>query len=180
MAGPIKITSVLCPSCGARNASMPANRRCVSCGSSMDAIRVSRDPEVDRSRRYQQEGFSLWCFIALVVQSVLTAALVIGLPMVVHALDFEGSNGMVVTIPVWFVGGMLLGMISPGKTFIEPVVASFLVAIPTVFYLAQSQTVRTMPLFMYVIMALIGVLFTLIGSYIGERIQMGPSPNPAE
>jgi CDP-diglyceride synthetase len=75
---------------------------------------------------------------------------------------------------------MLLGMISPGKTFIEPVVASFLVALPTVFYLARGQTVRTMPLFMYVIMAAIGVLFTLIGSYIGERIQMGPPPKPAE
>src|SRR5262249_7259544 len=83
-------------------------------------------------------------------------------------------------IPVWFVGGMLLGMISPGKTFIEPVVASFLVAIPTVFYLAKGETVRTMPLFMYVIMALIGVLFTLIGAYIRERIQIGPPPKPAD
>jgi len=128
-----------------------------------------------------REGFSIvWCFIALVVQAVLTAALVVGLPMVAPALDFEGSNGMVVAIPVWFVGGMLLGMISPGKTFIEPVVASFMVAIPTVFYLARGQTVRTMPLFMYVIMALIGVLFTLIGTYIGERIQMGPPPKPVE
>ena len=54
------------------------------------------------------------------------------------------------------------------------------VAIPTVFYLARSQTVRTMPLFMYIIMAAIGVLFTLIGAYIGERIQMGPPPKPAE
>jgi hypothetical protein len=160
---------------------MAANRRCVSCGGSMEALRVSRNSEADRARRYQQEGFSLlWCVIALVVQSVLTAAIVVGLPVVVHAFDFEGSNGMIVTIPVWFVGGMLLGMISPGKTFIEPVIASFLVAIPTVFYLAQSQTVRTMPLFMYVIMALIGVLFTLIGTYLGERIQMGPPPKPAE
>jgi hypothetical protein len=75
---------------------------------------------------------------------------------------------------------MLLGMISPGKTFLEPVVASLLVAIPTVFYLAQSQTVRTMPLFMYIVMATIGVLFTLIGTYLGERIQMGPPPKPAE
>ena len=181
MPGPTKSASVLCPSCGARNATTTANRRCASCGGSMETLRTSRAPEIERSRSYQQEGFSLlWCFIALAVQSVLTAALVVGLPMVVHALDFEGSNGMVVTIPVWFVGGMLLGMISPGKTFIEPVIASFLVAMPTVFYLAQSQTVRTMPLFMYVIMAGIGVLFTLIGAYLGERIQMGPPPRRAE
>lgn len=173
--------SVNCPSCGAKNSPVPANGRCVSCGASMEVLRPSRPADVDRQRRYQQEGFNLvWMLIAIVVQSVLTAALVVGLPMVVSALDFEGSNGMAVSIPVWFVGGMLLGMISPGKTFIEPVVASFLVAIPTVFYLAKSETVRTMPLFMYVIMALIGVLFTLIGSYIGERIQMGPAPKPVD
>ncbi len=173
--------SMNCPSCGAVNSPVPANKRCMSCGATMEQLRAVRTPEMERARRYQQEGFSLvWFGIAIVVQGVLTAALVVGLPMVVGALDLEGSNGMVVSIHVWFVGGMLLGMISQGKTFIEPVVAAFLVAIPTVFYLARSQTVRTMPLFMYVIMAAIGVLFTLIGSYIGERIQMGPPPKPAE
>lgn len=129
----------------------------------------------------QQTGFSfLWWGIALVVLGVLTAALVLGLPMVVSALDFEGSNGMLVSIPVWFVGGLLIGMISPGRTFVEPVVAALFVAIPTVAYLASTQTVRTMPLFMYIIMAGVGVMFTLIGSYLGERIQMGPAPKTAE
>jgi hypothetical protein len=147
----------------------------------MEALKPSRNAELERQRRYQQEGFSVvWMLIALLVQAVLTAALVVGLPMVVSQLDFEGSNGMIISIPVWFIGGLLLGMISPGKTFIEPVVAAFLVAIPTVFYLARSQTVRTMPLFMYIILAGIGVMFTLIGSYIGERIQMGPPPKPAD
>jgi hypothetical protein len=175
-----KDSFLICPSCGANNASVTASGRCIACGVRMESLRSSRDPDL-APRRYQQEGFSfLWCAIALVLQSVLTAALVGGLPMVVHQLDFEGSNGMSVSIPVWFIGGLLLGMISPGKTFIEPVVASFLVAIPTVFYLAQSQTVRTMPFFMYVIMALIGVLFTLIGAYLGERIQMGPLPKVAD
>lgn len=168
-----------CPSCGVVNSPVAASGRCSSCGSSMETPRASRAP--DPARRYQQDGFSLlWCVISLVVQSVLTAALVVGLPLVFSALDFEGSNGMIVAIPVWFLGGTLIGMISPGKTFIEPVVATFLVAIPTVFYLARTQTVRTMPLFMYIIMACIGVLFSLIGSYIGERIQMGPAPKPAD
>lgn len=146
----------------------------------MEALKPARSAEAERERRYQQEGFNVsWFAVALIVQGVLTAALVIGLPMVVSALDFEGSNGMAICIPVWFIGGVLLGMISPGRTFVEPVVASFLVAMPTVFYLVQSQTVRTMPVFMYVIMSLIGVMFTLIGSYLGERIQMGPPPKPA-
>ncbi len=143
--------------------------------------KVSRTREEELERRYQQEGFSLiWMLIAIVIQGVLTGALVIGLPMVISALDFEGGSGMLVAIPVWFLGGLLTGLISPGRTFTEPVVASFLVALPTVFFLIRTETVRTLPVFMYVIMALIGVLFTLVGSYLGERIQMGPPPKRAE
>jgi hypothetical protein len=142
---------------------------------------VKRTREEELERRYQQEGMSVqWLIIALAVQGVLTAALVFGLPMVLTSIDFEGGNGMTVCVPVWFVGGLLVGMISPGRTFIEPVVASFIVAIPTTFLLVDSQTVRTLPTFLYVIMAAIGVLFTLIGASIGERIQLGPPPKPAE
>ena len=57
---------------------------------------------------------------------------------------------------------------------------AFLVALPTVYYLVRSETVRTMPVFMYVIMSLIGVLFSLIGAYLGERIQMGAPPKKAD
>ena len=143
--------------------------------------RAMRSREEELERRYQQEGFSLtWMLISLIVQGVLTAALVIGLPMVVTLFDFEGGNGMLVTIPVWFLGGLLVGLISPGRTFIEPAVASLLVAIPTTFLLIQSQTVRTMPLFLYLIFAGIGILLALIGAYIGERIQLGPPPKTAE
>jgi hypothetical protein len=142
---------------------------------------LKRTREEELERRYQQEGMSVqWLIIALAVQGVLTAALVFGLPMVLTSIDFEGGNGMTVCVPVWFVGGLLVGMISPGRTFIEPVVASFIVAIPTTFFLVDSQTVRTLPTFLYVIMAAIGVLFTLIGAYIGERIQLGPPPKAAE
>jgi hypothetical protein len=173
---------IICPSCGFKNAPPPANGRCISCGATMEALsRGPRSREEELERRYQQEGFSLqWMMIAIVVQAVLTGALVIGLPMVIPALDFEGGNGMLVTIPVWFVGGLLVGLISPGKTFTEPVVASFFVAMPTCFYLVRSETVRTLPGFMYIIMGIIGVLFTLIGAYIGERIQMGPPPKRVE
>lgn len=172
--------AVPCPNCGfAQN---PANAaRCASCGGKIEPLARGGRSQDDLDRRYQQEGLSIqWMFIALAVQAVLTGALVFGLPMVLGAIDFEGGNGMVVCIPVWFLGGLLIGMISPGRTFIEPVVASFVVAIPTTFLLVQNQTVRTLPNFLYVIMACIGVLFTLIGAYIGERVQLGPPPKPAE
>jgi drug/metabolite transporter (DMT)-like permease len=75
---------------------------------------------------------------------------------------------------------MLVGLISPGKTFLEPVVATFLVAMPTAFMLFQGQTVKTMPAFMYVLMSALGVLFSLIGSYAGERVQVGPVPKHSD
>jgi hypothetical protein len=170
-----------CPNCGFTKNPQGATR-CASCGAKLEGIgKIARSREEELERRYQQEGVSLqWMAIALAVQGVLTAALVFGLPMVITAIDFEGGNGMTVCIPVWFLGGLLVGMISPGRTFIEPVVASFIVAIPTTFLLVQNQTVRYLPTFLYIIMAAIGVLFTLIGAYIGERIQLGPPPKTAE
>jgi ribosomal protein L40E len=177
---------VNCPSCGAKNPS--AAKRCASCGTSMEALKPVRDEQRERERRYQQEGFSvMWAAIALGVQAVLTLAIIVALPQALGFLDFEGYYGMTLSIPVWFLGGVLVGLISPGKTFVEPVVAALIVAIPTVFFLyngffgvlGPGQTVRTMPIFMYIIMALIGVMFTLVGSYVGERIQMGPPPKAA-
>src|SRR5579872_2036299 len=170
--------SVVCPSCGFKQ-TPPGSARCASCGAKLEDLgRARRTAAEDR---YQQEGVSLqWLVIAFLVQGVLTGALVFGLPLVAPFLDFEGQNGMLVCIPVWFLGGLLVGMISPGRTFIEPAVAALLVAIPTTFLLIQSQTVRTMPLFLYLIFAAIGILLTLIGAYIGERIQLGPPPKPAE
>ncbi|MCC6664947.1 MAG: hypothetical protein IT375_14435 [Polyangiaceae bacterium] len=178
MAAPKKI---ICPSCGFKNTSPLPNNRCVSCGAKIEDLKRVMSRQEELERRYQQEGFSLlWFTIALVIQGVLTAAIVMGLPMVVPAFDFEGSAGMLIAIPVWFVGGLLIGLISPGRTFIEPVVAAFLVAIPTAFLLLRGQTVKTMPWWMYVLMSALGVFFTLIGSYVGERVQMGPAPKAAD
>jgi predicted nucleic acid-binding Zn ribbon protein len=171
--------TILCPSCGFKNTLPLPNQRCVSCGAPTDELRrtLSRQEELDR--RYQQEGFSLlWMAVSIAIMGVLTVALVFGLPMVVPALDFEGSAGMLVAIFVWFLGGMLVGLVSPGKTFVEPVVSVFLIAIPTALLLYRGQTVKMMPYFMYVLMSLLGALFTLIGAYLGERVQMGPPPKP--
>jgi hypothetical protein len=154
----------------------------------MEELKPIQDEQRERERRYQQEGFSImWATVSLGVQAVLTAAIIIALPQAIGIFDFEGYYGMSLVIPVWFIGGVLVGLISPGKTFVEPVVAALVVALPTVLLLyngffgvlGPGQTVRTMPAFMYIIMALIGVMFALVGSYVGERIQMGPAPKPA-
>ena len=172
---------ILCPSCGFSNTSPLANNRCVSCGAKIEDLKRTLTRQEELERRYQQEGFSLtWFGVSIGIITVMTAALVMGLPMVVPLFDFEGSAGMLISIPVWFFGGMLIGLVSPGRTFIEPMVAVFLVAIPTVLFLYSGQTVKTMPAFMYALLSALGVLFTLIGAYVGERIQMGPPPRATE
>jgi len=173
--------TIVCPSCGFRNTLPLANDRCVSCGAKIEDMKRNLTHQEELDRRYQQEGFSLvWFAISVGIMAVLTTAVVIGLPLVIPLLDLEGSAGMIVSIPVWFAGGILIGLISPGRTFIEPVVATFLVALPSAFLLFQSQTVKTLPLFMYLLLAAVGVLFTLVGSYLGERIQLGPPPKTFE
>jgi hypothetical protein len=129
----------------------------------------------------QRHGFSvLWCLIALAVASLLTAAVIVGLPMAVPVFDFEGSAGMLLSIVVWFVSGMLVGLIAPGHTVSETLVATVLVAAPTAFSLFNGQTVKVLPAFMYVLLSALGVLFASIGSHLGERIQIGPSPAQPE
>lgn len=173
--------TIACPSCGFRNTSPLVNDRCVSCGAKIEDTKRSLTKQEELDRRYQQEGFSIvWFAVSVGIMAVLTTAVVVGLPLVIPLLDFEGSAGMIVSIPVWFAGGILIGLISPGRTFIEPVVANFLVALPSAFLLFQSQTVKTLPLFMYLLLAAVGVLFTLVGSYWGERIQLGPPPKSFE
>ncbi len=174
--------TITCPSCGFKNAAPVVNNRCVSCGASIEEVgRRSLSPKEAIERRYQQEGFSpLWFVVSVGIMSVLTAAIVVGLPMVLPLVDFEGSAGMMAVIPVWCAGGLLVGLVSPGRTFVEPVVAAFLVAIPTAILLHSSQTVKVMPGFMYALLSAVGVLFTLVGSYLGERIQLGPPPKAAD
>ncbi len=173
-------SNVTCTSCGF-NKNPEGASRCGSCGAKIETYdRPARTREEELERKYQQEGVSVqWTLIAIVLQGLLTGAVVFGLPWLIRSLDFEGGNGMIVCIPVWFVGGLFVGMISPGRTFAEPMIASFLVAIPSTYLLHASETVRTLPAFLYVIMAAIGVLFTLIGSYLGERWQLVAPPKKA-
>jgi cation transport ATPase len=162
---------LVCPSCGFKNQLPLSSGHCVSCGASVEEAAphsVRGQGGLAREKTFDV----LWFGIAMVVMMVLTGAIVLGLPAVIPALDFEGSAGMVVAIPVWFVGGLLVGLISPGRTFAEPAMSVLLVAAPTAFILYSGQTVRTMPAFMYALFSALGVLFALIGSYVGERLQM--------
>ncbi len=167
---------IICPSCGFKNNAPLANDRCVSCGARVDDLQSGVALGEGQSGFEQQTFNVAWFGIAIGIMAALTGGIVLGLPAIIPAFDFEGSAGMMVAIPVWFLGGLLVGLISPGRTFVEPVAAVFLVALPTAFILHEGQTVKTMPAFMYVLLSALGLLFTLIGAYAGERIQTGPLP----
>jgi hypothetical protein len=165
-----------CAACGALNDASASAGRCASCGAKLEHDESRPGLPDDSQRGYRRAGFSaVWCGISLLVVGLLTAAVVIGLPLVVPVFDFEGSTGMMLAIPVWFVSGMLVGLISPGRTVLEPGVATFLIAMPTAFFLFTGQTVKVMPAFMYVLGSALGVLFSLVGAHVGDRIQLGPS-----
>jgi hypothetical protein len=170
-----KSDSVPCPFCGARNPLPLSSQRCLSCGAKLGpSMPPSRQEEIER--RYRQHGFSgLWCAISIGIVAIMTGSLIVGLPMVVPIFDFEGSAGMMLAIPIWFVSGILVGLVSPGRTILEPSVATFLVAMPTAFLLFREQTVKTLPGFMYVLLSALGILFATIGAYLGERLQLGPT-----
>ena len=162
-----------CPLCGEGNPDPNRKGRCRACGGNLSGKTTLPAESVDRQRH---PGFSvLWTGISLAVVGIVTAAVLVGLPMVVPAFDFEGSAGMLLAIPVWFFSGMLMGLISPERTLLEPLVATLIVAIPTGLHLYTGQTVKTMPAFLYVIMSALGVLFAMIGAHFGERIQVGPN-----
>lgn len=166
-----KAVSIACPSCGARNPSPLPRGRCTACGVRIEVVGGSPHRRKDPLR---QAGFSWgWFAIALVIVGVVTVALVFGVPLVVPLFDFEGSAGAMVALVAYFVGGLLVGLVSPGRTFAEPAVATALVAGPVAFFLHQGQTVKVWPAFLYVLMGALGVVFALIGAYYGERAQVG-------
>jgi hypothetical protein len=159
---------VLCSACGFTNRQRPGDDRCSSCGARFEVGHTLSLRPGDR--RFEQEGFSLaWLGISFVACATLTLGVVMGLPQVVTAIDLEGSAGMLVSIPIWFCSGLLIGGATPRRTFAEPVLATLLIAIPTAFLLFRLQTVKTMPAFMYVLMSALGLLFTLIGAYLGNQ-----------
>jgi len=161
-----------CSSCGVPIPDTMPHAHCPSCGvSSVEESEAGGQAGPSRPRRTR---FSLlWFTISFWVTFVLSAAVLIGLPMVVPLFDFEGSAGMMLAVPLWFLSGMLVGLVSPGHTRLEPAVATALLAVPTGLYLFSQQTIKTFPGFLYVLFAAVGVMFALVGAYWGERVQFG-------
>ena len=167
---------IVCHVCGFKNAATA--ERCVSCGAKIDAVHADYTAEEEAARENQQEGFSVvWVFAAFGVYLVLQAVVLVLMPMVISSFDpFGGSSGAVAALAiscvVWFFGGIVVGFISPGKTFIEPAVGACLAAVPTVAYtMWQAPAGLDVDYLQTGVLALMGIMISLFGAFLGERVQ---------
>ena len=123
--------------------------------------------------RYQQESFDWkWVAISFAIYLVLQSIALILLPMVIDAYEPQGLAALLISALIWFFGGILVGWISPGKTFLEPSVGAMTAVIPTLFWIDRISDVYQLSLLAMVVGGMLGVMITLLGGFLGERIQM--------
>lgn len=165
-----------CPMCGGTNPE--SAERCRSCGAKVEALTASYSADEEQARRYQQDHFELrWALTASGIYLVAQTIILVGLPLVIPSFDPQGLPGLLISVVVWFVGGIVVGFISPGKTFIEPAIGALIAVIPTVSYLALTTPDGFQPtLLAYIVTALLGVMISLFGAFLGEKLQMGSHP----
>jgi hypothetical protein len=173
---------LICHVCGFKNA--PDAERCVSCGAKLEELSAAYSAEEAADRKDQQRGFSpLWAAISFAVYVALQAVFLAALPAVIDAYDPQGFTALMISMAVWFAGGVLVGVISPGKTFLEPAVGAALAIAPTVWWISTFTPDAgdhyagpgelgfglTMPA--YVIGGLLGAMISLFGAFLGEKLQ---------
>ncbi len=165
-----KQEDIICSVCSFRN---PAGTtRCVSCGARLEQLGAEYTDEEARSKRNQQEGFVWkWVFVAFAINTVLQALVLVLMPKVFSRFDPEGMAGIFISIALWFIGGTIVGLVSPGKTFIEPAVGALFSVVPTVIYLSHVTKVLEAPLITYIVGGVMGVFVSLFGALLGEKLQ---------
>lgn len=163
---------IICTVCGAKN---PEEiERCRSCGARLAAFERELTAEEEHARRHQQEGFEWkWVFISFGIYAVLQGFFLVALNLAIEAYDPQGLPGVMISVGLWFIGGIVVGFLSPGKTFVEPAVGAVIAAIPTMAYIMAISDVRSMPFYTYIFSAVLGVMVALFGAFLGEKIQMG-------
>jgi hypothetical protein len=82
---------------------------------------------------------------------------------------------LMISAAIWFVGGIIVGAISPGRTFVEPVVGALVVVVPTVLWINFISDVYAVSFLSMLVGGMLGVMVTILGSFLGEKIQMTKS-----
>lgn len=168
--------SIICHVCGFKN--QPEAGRCVSCGARLEALSQDYSAEEEAARANQQTGFEVkWVAVAVIVFFTFQGIALGALPAVIASYDpFQGFWGIMISVCTWFLGGIAVGVISPGKTFLEPAVAAVIAVIPTVAYLmwrtpGEPGDGFEPSMMAYIVGGLIGTMISLFGAFVGEKIQ---------
>jgi DNA-directed RNA polymerase subunit RPC12/RpoP len=163
---------ITCPICGYKNKSEA--ERCRSCGAKVEAYTADYTEEEIQKKRYQQESFEWkWAALAFGVYLVTQTIFIAILPLVITSYDPQGLPGLLMSIAIWFLGGIVVGAVSPGKTFVEPAVGALIAAVPTLGYLGAITPAGFQPTILaYIVGGMLGVMVALLGAFIGEKIQM--------
>lgn len=172
--------TVTCPMCGFENQAGVA--RCVSCGAKIEAFGAGEYTEEEAlARRFEQEHFEWkWAGIACGIYMALQTVILVIMPSIISVFDPQGLAGLGIAVVIWFFGGMIMGFISPGKTFLEPAVGAAIAAIPTIAYQRAITPEGFEPsMLAYIVASMLGIMVSLFGAFLGERIQMGSSGKPA-
>lgn len=165
--------TVTCPMCGFENQGNAV--RCVSCGAKVEALGTGEYTEEEwLARRFEQENFEWkWAGIACGIYLALQVVALVILPLIISSYDPQGLAGLGVSVLIWFLGGIVMGVVSPGKTFLEPAVGAAIAAFPTIAYQHAVTPEGFAPsMLAYIVAGLLGIMISLFGAYIGERIQM--------
>jgi len=166
--------TVTCPMCGFEN--QGGATRCVSCGAKIEALGAGDYTEEESlAKRFEQENFEWkWAGIACGVYVAMQTVFLLILPMIISSFDPQGLAGLGISVVIWFFGGIVMGVISPGKTFLEPAVGAAIAALPTIAYQRAITPEGFEPsMLAYVVAGVLGIMISLFGAFIGERIQMG-------
>jgi hypothetical protein len=158
--------------CGFEN---PADAgRCRSCGAKVEEVKALYSEEELHRKRYQQEAFEWkWALLAACVYLVVQGIMLAGLPYIISSYDPQGLGGLMVSLAIWFCGGIVVGLVSPGKTYVEPAVGALLAVVPTVGYVYMITPPGFQPtLLAYIVGGMLGVMIALLGAFVGEKVQM--------
>lgn len=167
--------TIICHVCGFKNTEETI--RCVSCGAKLEDLAPDYDADDEARHRNQNTGFEIrWVGAAFVIYLVLQAIALAVLPALIPAYDPQGFNGLLVSAPVWFIGGLVIGLISPGRTFLEPAVGASVAVFPTIAYLAwvtpgEIGEGLEPTMMAYVVGGIMGIMVSLFGAFLGERLQ---------
>jgi hypothetical protein len=171
---------VICHVCGFKNA--PDAARCVSCGAKLEEIsgEYTAEEEAARRKNTRRQGFAIhWAAIACVLYLAVLGVLLVGLPFAIDAYDPQGLWALLISFVVFFAGGILVGLLSPGKTLWEVGVGAAAAIGPTLLWLALTTPEAPDRLgggfqlsdSVYWISGPATLAFALFGAFLGESFQ---------